>query len=105
MDLATITGYILYAILIFINFGWIYGVRVTKNVMYPTVLTSFYFFTLFFIFTFGDSNRLWLTLWIPVVFLGNFINLAVFTSRIPFLTNFAKLLCDLYAGILRIGKH
>jgi len=95
-----IVGYVLYAILLFITITWIYGVRV-KPLAYPTVLTSLYFLVASIVFSLIGINKIHLLWVIPLVYFSSFLNMVLFQT--PIISIPLRIICDIYASILRIG--
>jgi len=100
MEIIQIVGYILYAILIFITITWAYGVRV-KPLVYPTVLSSLYFLITAIVFSLTEISKIHLLWVMPLVYLGAFLNITL--MQIPIISTLLKIICDIYASILRIG--
>lgn len=101
MEIIQMIGYILYAILLFITVVWAYGIRI-KPVVYPTILTGFYFLVALLVFSLSAINKIHLIWVIPFIYIVSFIN--VFLIQVPTISIPLKIICDIYASIIRIGK-
>lgn len=97
-----IIGYVLYAILLFITITWVYGVRV-KPLAYPTVLTSLYFLIASIVFSLIGINKIHLLWVIPLIYLSSFLNIVLIQT--PIISIPLRIICDIYASILRIGVN
>jgi len=74
------------------------GVRI-KPVVYPTVLSSLYFAVVSAIFSFNEINSIHLAWIIPLLYVCALINIIII--QIPIISILLKLICDIYAGLLR----
>ncbi len=101
MDVIQIISYILYAILLFITIMWALGIRI-KPVVCPTVITGFYFLVVSLIFSFTEINKIHLVWIIPLIYLSSFVS--IYLIQRPVISTLLKIICSIYAGILRIGK-
>jgi len=101
-----IIGYILYSVLLLITLGFGLGVRAKKDVVYPTVLSSFYFSITALLFTFTEVNKLHLAWIVPVIYVSTFtgLNAKFFVRNIPFISNFLRETMDFYAAVVRLGN-
>ena len=101
-----IIGNILYSVLLLITLGFGLGVRAKKDVVYPTVLMSFYFSVTALVFTFMDINKLHLAWIISVIYASTFtgLNVKIFSHQTPFISNILRDIMDSYAAVVRLGS-
>ena len=101
MEIVQMIGYILYALLLVITIVWALGIRI-KPVVCPTVITGLFFLIASFVFSFVEINKIHLAWVIPLIYLSSFIS--IYFIQKPIISTILKFICNLYAGILRIGK-
>lgn len=101
MEIVQIIGYILYALLLVITIVWALGIRI-KPVVCPTVITGFFFLIVSFVFSFVGINKIHLVWVIPLIYLSSFVS--IYFIQKPIISTILKIICNVYASILRIGK-